>query len=382
MSTTTSPSHTYKPLIAAAATVLVVIGAVALIALDILAEARGRYIEAVPQPPLTRVLVLAGLLVIAIAWATWLAKRYGIRNVLTLVATGVALVLLVATPLVGWQAFTFKRDLTVVSMTCDAEVLSNMGVAPLTDCTEEAVDTIVLLEGVESDDRWVPDSSTANLTREFELLPGGKWKTKLTVDGPEDTVAVTVVAERGDTQERIGNLHPSMDAESGRLRWSATVPVDTDVATVRVLFYRSPNPAVGSASLRFDVRQCSGQTIRSFDAARCEPFEGSTSFVREKTPEGPRLWRQPLVTREGTTLVVSNLEARTYDLEPDYTSIQMYTQSTDVLIIPAAMEQVEENSITRPGESSFPITIEENTGEMIYTIYVFPAGPTYASARP
>ena len=382
MSKNTSTSHNTGPIVGAAATVLVIIGAVALVALDTLAEARGRLIESVPQPPLTRVLVCAGLLIIAIAWATWLAKHQGRKHILTIIASVIAVVLLIATPVLGWQAMNHKRDLTVISMTCDAEILTNSGVAPLTDCNEESVDTIVLLEGVESDETWVPDASTNNLTREFDDLPGGKWKTRLTVDGPEDAVSVVAVADRNGKQERIGTLQPSMDPESERLRWSGVVPVETDVSQVRVLFYMSPNPAVGSASIRFDVRQCSGQTLRSFDASRCEPFEGSSSFVSETKPDTTRTWRQPLVAREGTTLVVSNLEARTYVLEPDYTSIQMYTQSTDVLIIPTAMDQVEENSITTPGESTFDITIEPNTGELTYVIYVFPTGPTYASAHP
>lgn len=382
MSNDNSTSHATMPLIAAGATVLALIGAVALIALDILAEARGRHIENVSQPPLTRTLVAAGLLVIALAWAMWLAKRFGIRHGLTLVATGFTVVLLVATPVIAWRAFTSDRDLTVTSMTCNAEILKNIGVAPLTDCTEGAVETIVLLEGVKSDEIWVPDSSTGNLTREFTNLPGGNWDAKLTVDGPEDTVAVVAVADRDGTQEKLGSLRPHLDAESGRMRWSATVPIDGSVSNVRVLFYQSQNPEIGSASLRFDVKQCAGQNVRSFDAARCEPFEGQGSFVMEAPPEENRTWRQPLVTREGPSLVVSNLEARTYELIPDYSTIQMYTQSTDVLIIPSAMEQVEENSITAPGEAPFPVKIEENTGELIYTIYVFPTGPTYASAHP
>ena len=67
-------------------------------------------------------------------------------------------------------------------------------------------------------------------------------------------------------------------------------------------------------------------------------------------------------------------------LQPDYAGIEMYTQSTDVLIIPSAMPQTEENSVAVPGESVFEVPIESNTGELRYTIYVFPTGPTFATS--
>lgn len=380
MSTQQQQSQSTLPLVAAVLTVIAVIAGIALVALDSMAATGGRKIEDAPQPPLTLTLACIALLLVAIGWVIWLVRRQGLRHLATMIATGIAAALLVLTPIFAWQAFSSDRDLTVISMTCDAEALRHTGRAPLSDCTENAVETIVLLEAVSTERIWVPDAATGNLTREFDGLPGGNWKTRLTVDGPADTVAVAAVAEQGDKQVRLGTFRPYMDAESGRLRWSAVVPVDADVSTVRVLFYQSANPAVGSASIRFDVRECSGQNLRSFDASACQPFEGSASFVIEKSPEGPRTWRQPQVSRQGSTVVVTNLEARTWEFQPDYTSIEMYTQSTDVLIIPGAMPQLEENSITAPGESTFEITIEENTGELVYTIYVFPAGPTYANA--
>src|SRR5699024_1486915 len=112
----------------------------------------------------------------------------------------------------------------------------------------------------------------------------------------------------------------------------------------------------------------------------CEPLETGSPLVYEKAPEGTRTWRQLHVFREGPAFVVSNLEARTYTLEPDYVNIEKTSQSTSVVIIPAAMDQVPENSVTSPGESSFDVQIESNTGELTYNIYVFPTGPTYAQA--
>lgn len=363
------------PLFAAILTVILVIGAMTAIVLDVLATARGRAIEDVPQPPLVLPLVCAGLLVIAAAWLYWLVRTYGVRHIVTIVVAGATALLLVATPLFAWQSVTSERDLTVISLTCDAELLRNSGGASLAQCEEEAVDTIVLLEAMNGDDQWVPDASSDNLTRTFEGLPGGPWETMLTVDGPADTVAVSAIGERGDEQVRLGSFRPYMDSESGRIRWSGRVGLEADVSTVRVLFYLSANPAVESARIRFEVRECSGQNLRTFDASQCEPMDASAPFVIEKSPEGPRTWRHPQVSRQGSDLVITNLEAREYELQPDYASIEIYTQSTDVLIIPSAMPQIAENSISVPGESAFQIPIESNTGELVYTIYVFPSGP-------
>lgn len=366
------------PLVASILTVILAIGAIAIIALNQLDIARGRAIEDVSQPPLTLPLVCGGLLLIAAGWTYWLVRKHGIRHIVTMIVTGLTAILLIATPLFAWQAVTSDRDLTVISMTCDAESLRHTGGAVLADCEENAVNTIMLLEGVHSQDQWVPDEETDNLTRDFYDLPGGKWETMLTVDGPPDTVAVSAVGERGEEQIRLSSFRPYMDPESERLRWSALVPVDVDISTVRVLFYLSANPVVESASIRFQVQECAGQNMRSFDASRCEPMDSSAPFVIEKSPEGPRTWRHPQVTRAGGDMVITNLEARTYELQPDYPSIEMYTQSTDVLIIPSAIDQVAGNSITEPGQSSFEVTVESNSGELVYTIYVFPVGGTFA----
>lgn len=370
------------PLIAAIFTVVLVIGAIVLLTLDRLDVANGRSIEEAAQTPLTLPLVCAGLLLIAIGWLYWLIKHHGFRHIVTLVVTGIAAILLVATPLLAWQVFNNERDLTIVSMTCDAESLRNTGGAVLANCEEDAVETIVLLQGVTSDDQWIPDDATGNLTREFHGLPGGEWETMLTVDGPPDTVAIAAVGQKGDESIRLGNFRPYMDTESERLRWSALVPIAEDIDTVQVLFYLSANPAVESASIRFDMRECQGQTLRSFDASQCEPMETSAPLVVEKSPEGTRTWRHPHVAREGSEMVITNLEARTYELQPDYPSIQLYSQSTDVLIIPSAMEQTEANSLTEPGASSFDVTVTESSAALTYTIYVFPTGPTFAGVDP
>lgn len=378
MSTQKQSPTSNLPLIAAITTVFLVIGAVAIIALERLEIARGRHIEDAPETPLTLPLVSLGLLVIAAAWLVWLRHRHGWRHILTTVLTGVTALLLVATPLLTWQALGSERELTVISMSCDADALRSTGGIAMADCEETAIDTIVLLGGVSSDAQWAPDETIGNLTREFHELPAGDWESMLTVDGPPETVAVSVIGEREDDDVRLGTFRPFMDAESGRLRWTSLVRLDADISTLRVQFFLSANPAVESASIRFAVMECRGQSIRDFDASQCSPMEANAPFVMEKTPSEPRTWRHPLVTRSGTELVITNLEERSYELQPDYAGIEVYTQSTDVLIIPSAMPQVAENSVAVPGESVFEIPIESNTGELSYTIYVFPTGPTYA----
>lgn len=374
-------NHPTKPgLIVAAAigTIVLAMLGIALIALDLLEEAGGRHIEDAPQPPLTITLVCGLGLLVAAGWAVWLARERGVGNLITRIVASTAVILLIVTPIVGWQAFSSDRQLTIVTSTCDAESLRNRGGDLRNGCSDEAVDTIVLLEGVDGDTIWVPDATNGNLTREFSDLPAGNWEAKLTVDGPPETVTVGVVAERDGEPVRLATLRPYADPESDRLRWSGVIPVDGDVTDLQVQFFLSQNPAVESARIRFDVRECAGQNARAFDASLCEPMEANSPLVYEQTPEGARTWRQLYVTREGQSFFVSNLEARTYTLQPDYVNIEKATQSTDVLVIPAAMDQVAANSITAPGESSFEVQIDTNTGELTFNIYVFPAGPTFA----
>lgn len=362
-------------LVAAIGTIVLLLLAIVLLALDILARANGRHIEDVPDPPMAPVLVCGMALLLAAAWAVWLARTRGLKNTTTRIVAGIAAVLLVVTPLVAWQELSSHRELTVVSATCEADASRNAG---FSDCSEEAVDTIVLLQAVDGSNTWVPDSITNNLSREFTDLPDGPWEARLTVDGPVDTVTVNVIAERDGDPVRLTSLRPSFDEESDRLRWSGVVPFGSDISNVQVQFVRSPNPAVESARLRFEVRSCEGQNIRTFDASQCQPMDTDSPFIREETPKDTRTWRQLWVTREGGSFVVANLEARTYTLQPDYVFIEQETQSTDVLIIPAPMEQTAANSIAEPGASSFTIDIDANTGELAYIIYVFPAGPTFA----
>ena len=373
----TQPAYLLAAIIA---TIVLALAGIALISLEFLEQAGGRHIENAPQPPLTVTLVSLTALIVAAAWAIWLVRDRGFGSIISKIVIGLAAVLLLATPYLGWQALNSDRDLTVVTNICSAESLRNTSSNLRNGCEETAVDTIVLLEGVETDDTWVPDETTGNLTRTFNDIPGGNVETRITVDGPAETVTVTVVGERDGKQVRLGTLRPHADVESERLRWSGTIPVDEDMTNLQVLFFVSENEPVQSARVRFNVLSCAGQNESNFDASRCEPLETGSPLVYEKAPEGTRTWRQLHVFREGTAFVVSNLEARTYTLEPDYVNIEKTSQSTSVVIIPAAMDQVPENSVTSPGESSFDIQIESNTGELTYNIYVFPTGPTYALA--
>lgn len=376
--TRNQPTKPAYLLAAVIGTIVLALAGIALITMELLDEARGRQIEDAPQTPLTIALVIAAGCVVAAGWAIWLIRDRGFGSILSKVVAAVAVVLLIATPYFGYTALNSERDLTVTTSTCTAESLRNSSSNLRNGCEEAAVDTIVLLEGVKSDDTWVPDEATGNLTRVFADLPAGNWKTKITVDGPEEAVTVVVVTERDGKQVKLGTLRPYADQESERLRWSGIIPVSESDTDLQVLFFLSENPAAESAKIRFNVHSCDGQSAANFDASRCQPMKTDSPLVFEETPEGTRTWRQLHVFREGDSFVVSNLEPRAYALQPDYVNIEKTTQSTDVAIIPAAMEQVPENSITVPGESGFEITIESNTGELIYNIYVFPTGPSYA----
>ena len=238
---------------AAMGSVVLALVGIALVVFYLLANAGGRHIEDAPHPPLTLLLVSAAALLLASGWAIWLGRHRGGRDTISRIVAAIAVALLIATPIVGWQAFTSERDLTIVTSTCSAESLRTTGGDPRSGCSEEAVETIVLLEAVRGDGTWVPDATTGNLTREFRDLPPGSWDTRLTVDGPADTVSVVVIAERDGDPVRLGTLRPQFDAESERLRWSGVIPVADDVANLQVQFYLSPNPAVVRSRVLIDV---------------------------------------------------------------------------------------------------------------------------------
>ena len=360
-------------------TVVVLIGGLTLAALAQLRALQNRPIEQVPTTDLTLAIVAGVFFLIALGWALWLRTRYGTRSLRTIIAAAISLVLLVATPVFAWAAFDGGRDLTIATMTCTASAQAASANDPLAGCESTAVDTIVLLQGVNSDSQWTPAAASTNETRAFTDLPAVSWKANLVVDGPESTVTAYALAERDGGWHRIGRLQPALDAASGRLRWSATIAVDANVRNLRVQFVLSEHEAVGSAQLRFVVYACSGQSPRTFAAEDCDAIDIDTALIREATPEGNRTWRQPVVTYDGGTMVVGNLEARTYTFQPDYTAIQVRTQATDILIIPAAMPQQEANSLALPGASSFPIDITSSSGVLEYNIYIFPAGAEFAT---
>lgn len=378
MSKQHQPSTPTLPIVAAIATVVLVLAAIALVAMDLIENSQGRKIEEASQTPLLHPLVCGALLLVAAGWLVWLAKTHGTKHLLTIITATAAALLLVATPLLAWQATTAERELTVISMTCDAETLRSTGDMAQASCVENPVDTIVLLGGVKSDDSWTPETITDNQTRDFTELPAGDWESTLEVDGPPDTVAVVATGEKNGETTRLGSFRPYMDAESGRLRWRALVRMDADISKVHVQFYLSANPAVESASVRFQVRECRGQLVRDFDAEQCTPTAVNSPLVMEVPPTDVRTWRHPHVANDGSGFVITNLEARDYLLQPDYASIELYAENTDVHVIPAAMPQVAENSVAVPGESRFTLPIESNTGELVYTIYIFPRGDVYA----
>ncbi|MCA9835206.1 MAG: hypothetical protein KC435_14725 [Thermomicrobiales bacterium] len=374
MPTNPPPARSSLSVAAIVATVLLALGGFTLLILDYLHSTRRLAIEDAARIDLTRPLVGGVFLLLALGWLLWLWKTRGLRSTGTIVAAIVATMLLIATPLVTLQAFRSDRDLTITTMNCAADTLLSSANNALAGCEDAAIDTIMLLGGITSNDQWIPEDSSTNQVRTFADLPTGDWSATLTVDGPESTVTVYVLAERDGSWIRIGQLRPGMDSESGRLRWSGQISVNASDTNLKVQFVASANEVVPSAQLRFTVKSCVGQNTRTFDASTCETTNPGASLIQEETPDGTRTWRQPIVTLEGGVLVVANLEARTYSFRPDYATIQIQTENTDIFIIPTAMEQVEGNSITHPGDSTFDITIAPSTGVIEYTIYIFPTG--------
>lgn len=360
------------------ATLLALVAIAWLFVQDVLANRRGRTIEQVHDARWNHVILAFALLIIAALWVAWLGRKRGIRFVGTIATSGVLAVMLVLTPILAWRASTQTRDITITNMRCEAEALQTIGGDPLMDCEDAAVDSIVQI-GEVTDDKWrVPDVMEGNQKSVFSNLPSGGWDARVMVDGPADVTAVHIVDMQTDRGQRIATLQPQFDEESGYMRWSGVVRVPGSTDTLRALFYVSPTPAAPSAKLRFSVMQCAGQVIRDFVASACEPAMLNLPLVMETPTDTARTWRYPHSVMNNGVQTVSNLEPRSYTFQPDYPSIQIQTRSTDVLVIPAPMEQVEANSISTPGEDTFVIDIATNTGPVDYIVYVFPTGPTYA----
>lgn len=360
-------------------TLLIVLAGMALAMLDMARSSGIQPIEAAAEPQLTLMIIVGIYAILAGLWTFWFARGRGVRSLATLVCAVLSVALLLAAGTIGWQALTQSRSLTIAPMTCAASGLKVSGGNPIDGCHDSAVETGVRLTGERTDDSWNA-TTDASQTSSFVDLPAGSWTARLTVAGGDDTVAVHVIALRDNRWVRIGQLRPSLDIDSGELRWSGTIGTRETDRELRVQYFASENPAVASASIRFDVRDCTNQSIRTFDASSCQPLREAAVFLQEQSPEGVRTWRQPRVTIQGTTLVATNLEARTYELAPNYAAIQTATGGTDILIIPSAMDQTEENSVSVPGDSSFAVEITPSTGVIEYTIYVFPSGGQLAFA--
>lgn len=365
-------------LVAAIVSGIAILASLALLVLDYLATTQGRTIQQVIDARWNRTLLLGVLLIIGLGWSIWLVRHRSWRDLAVIGVSVLTAVALIGTSVAAWGAINSPRDVVLTSMQCDAEALRTSGGDPLATCEIAAVDTIVLLSDTPSGSQWIPGAMEGNTTSRFDDLPGGGWDATITVDGPRDTTAVHIVAMRGDRATRIGAFTPTLNQENVRSEWRGVVRVPGDTDDIRVLFFESPGDEVPSAGLRMNVRACHGQSIRTFDPVQCEPMEITEPLVSEPTTTGARTWRYPISEVRGSTQAMTNLEARTYTLTPDFATIQMLTQSADVLIIPAAMPQTEENSVIRPGQSTFDVTVEPNSGELEYTVYVFPSGPTFA----
>lgn len=384
--TTSSPVKSFSPLLIAGliTTILVVIAGVFLAvftsAMQSIANSSGtQSIEKAAEPQFTLTIIVGVYAILAGLWTLWFARGRGVRSLATMVCATLSVVLLLAASTIGWQVLTQSRSLTIAPMICEASGLKVSGGNPTDGCQDSVIETGVTLTGERTDDTWSATTDTQQVSS-FADLPTGDWTARLTVDGQDDTVAVHVIAQRDDRWVRIGQLRPSLDIDSGELHWSGVMSTRDRDRNLRVQYFASENPAVASASIRFDVRDCTNQSIRTFDASACQPLETAAVLVQEQSPEGARTWRQPRVTIEGTTLVVVNLEARTYELAPNYAAVQTATGGTDILIIPTAMEQIEANSASVPGDSSFPVEITPATGVIEYTIYVFSSGGQVAFA--
>lgn len=315
-----------------------------------------------------------GVALVAMLWvAVWaragweltvLPIAIGIAGVLALVLAGRAL----------WQNLDSHQPIRIVAYTCDAGAARpSKSTTDVPDGCELAPDPgTASIGSAEEPDEETPDTAdtTANA---FPDLPRGTYDARLTTTAGPDAATVILAAQTSDGVRPVSRLSHT----SGE-RWAGTIALHPNLQTYLLLMYDSPYPAVPEATLRFTVQQCVGTTVADFDATTCEPTTMDAPVIKEVPPSNADdAGRPPSTTIEEDTLVLTNLEERTYTFAP---AIRL--AGNGILVIPTEDTQTADGSIlVQDGAplGTFSIDVTEQTRDRSYTVYLVDEGVTYAS---
>lgn len=323
----------------------------------------------------TGVTLIAALWIALWRWLHWRAILVPI--VMTLVAASLAGVFF-------WRSQTVTQPIAITTWTCTS---GEHPVPETTDqllgnCTKQALDTQLAFGSFTDRTAFAPVNDGARY--EFNELPVGIYHGELTTTAPLETASIVLAAESNGTitpRRTLGIGDPFGDASR---TWSTQVNLRPKEDSYLLIYYLSGKPALPNARITFTVEQCSTTSPATFDPTGCQPITADDQLLAEtSTGTGPATFRQPTRTREGSTIVYSNLEERTYRFTPITGNQPMTTSSHGVLVVPSDGPQtLGANVLTLSPESrqeEFNVKITPDSGTISYTIYLFPAPNIYAA---
>lgn len=352
--------------------VLTGLGLAALIAIILLQQIAKRGGWTIAQAEDWKLILPAIALAITLMATTWAfmfhRQRHGNPRI-SRVLIGIAIFAAVATVFLGFRAIAGDREIAMSTYTCPSEMLRTRNATPNPDddCTAETRDVTLSIGSPDNPTYRTPTGSGEAYL--FENLPSDTWKARLHATADPDVVGISIVDTSTDSSRTLAAMSRTTSGE-----WTATFDFPADADRFALLYHTADAPAVPSASVRFAVMACEGQSIRSFDAAGCTPTTVNLPLIGEANADGAHIWRYPVVEVGEAGQRVVNLEARTYTLTALPANVQSQTGSADMLVLPAAGNQTTDRAVAAPGQLTFEVNVTASSGPLEYVIYVFPSG--------
>lgn len=315
-----------------------------------------------------------GIALVALLWVvTWALARWEITPLPIIIGMIGVLVLVLA-----GRAFWLSRDavqpIQLVTYTCDADA------SRIRDSAEEIPDGCEPVPepggatiGTTGDRDMITSTVDDDRALRFPDLPEGVYDAILTASAQPDTAAITLAARTEDGVRPVSRLE-----HANGTQWTGNIALHPNLETYLLLMYDSPYPAAPEASLRFTVQQCVGTSVARFDAARCEPATMAVPVVEPVPARGEEdPGRAPFIAIRDDTLVMTNLEERTYTFAPTIALV-----GNGILVIPSEDTQTADRNILRQEGAplgTFTVPVTGQTRERAYTVYVIDEGTTFAS---
>lgn len=318
-----------------------------------------------------------GVFLIALLWlGTWIRARWDITP-LPIIVGMIGVLALVLAGRAFWQNMDANQPIRVITYDCDADAArprdDATGIPDGCEIAPEAGQTTL---GTSDDPDMEKPAEKDTTASAFTDLPRGTYDAVLTTTGIPESASIVLAAETDEGLRPVSRL-----THEGGDRWQGTIALHPNLATYALLRYASPYTAAPEATLRFTAQQCAGTSVPDFDADACEPTTVTTEIV-EIVPATDQAdaGRPPMIALEDDSLILTNLEERTYTLAPSVSLVEY-----DLLIIPSDDTQTADRNILQPTGAplgTFEIEVTSETRERAYTVYVIEGGVTFARVGP